>query len=205
MNTADFNKDIKLPIAQGIYTKLSKKGEKIKFMIAATPHYETVHFLGDREVVLCGKYNSENPEEGYCKYCDDYQTAVNMGDKNTVKQIKPVTNFYYPILNLDTNQATIFQFTAKSIHYGIKGYSDEGVDVFACAWLVERTEDKKLGYYKILNMGPVKLTIEQEEQLKIAKGLSPKGRESSSVVDDGDGQPESSEPDGDDEFKPLEV
>jgi hypothetical protein len=183
MPEADFGKNLNLPSGDGRYAKLSKKGDKIKFRIAGTPHYETKHFLPDKTIALCEKYNADDPALT-CKYCDDYQKAVDIGDENMARQMKPVTTFYYPIVDLNLNKARIFQFTAKGIHYGIKGYADEGVDVFGCDWVVERTEDKKAGYYKVLRLDSKALTKEQDEQLKIAKTFKLNQRTSKSIQPD---------------------
>lgn len=179
MQTAGFDKDLNLPSSGGKYRKLKSKGEKIKFRIAATPQYETKHFIGDNNIVTCGKFNTDD-KKATCKYCDQYEAMVSAGDKDGAKQIAPVSSFYYPILNLDTNEAEIFQFNAKSIHYTIKGYSDEGVNVFECDWSIERTEEKG-NYYKVLRLSDKPLTKEQKEVYEKAKLLKLSGKESSSV------------------------
>lgn len=185
MPEAAFSKNIQLPSKGGQFVRLKDKGDKVKFVIAGTPHYETIHWVGDKQFELCGKYNSDNPAKAECQYCDQYQEAVEAGDEKTEKQIRPVTNFYYPILNLLIDKPAIFQFSAKSIHYTIKNYSDEGLDVFDTVWVVERTNEQGPNYYKVLNMGSPKLTAEQKEQLELAKKLKVKaGKPSSSVSDE---------------------
>ncbi len=185
MPEASFEKNLNLPSSGGRYVKLSKKGDKIRFRIAGTPHYETKHFLGDKEIEFCGKYNSDDTK-ATCKYCEDYATALEMGDEKTAKQIKPFTTFYYPILDLGDNKAKIFQFNAKGIHYTIKNYADEGVDVFACDWSVERTEEQGPNYYKVLRLDGKKLTKEQDEELVKAKGFKLSQKPSSSVSTEGE-------------------
>lgn len=181
MPVAEFGKKLNLPSNQSTFVKLKSKGEKIKFRIANTPHYETLHFINDgREVVLCGKFNSED-KDGLCTYCDQYVKAVDSDDKKLARALAPVTTFYYPVLNLETGKACIFQFTAKGIHYTIGGYSDEGVDVFGCDWTVERTEEKG-NYYKVLRLGDKPLPKELKEEYERASKLKLKARESSSVV-----------------------
>ena len=185
MPEASFNKNINLPSKGGTYIRLKEKGDKVKFVIAGTPHYETIHWTADRQFELCGKYNSDNPEKAECIYCDQYAEAIEANDEKKQKAIRPVTNFYYPILDLATNKPSIFQFSAKSIHYTIKNYSDEGLDVFDTVWVVERTNEQGPNYYKVLNMGTPKLTAEQKEQLELAKKLKVKsGKPSSSVSDE---------------------
>ena len=183
MPTADFNKNLNLPSGGGRYVKLSKKGDKIKFRIATTPHYETKHFLGDKEFSLCGKYNSEDPKTT-CKYCQDYALALENNDEVVAKQLKPMTTFYYPVLDINEGKAKIFQFTAKSIHYTIKGYADEGVDVFACDWSVERTEEQGANYYKVLRLDATELTKEQEEELNKAKAFKFDQKASDSISEE---------------------
>ncbi len=189
MPEAAFDKELNLPSDSGRYVKLSKKGDKIKFRIAATAHYETKHFLGGKEVTFCGKYNSDD-HNASCKYCEDYQLAVDNGDTETAKQLKPSTTFYYPIVDL-TNakepKARIFQFTAKGIHYTIGGYAKEGVDVFGCDWVVERTEEQG-NYYKVLRLDSKLLSKEQNEALEQAKLLKlNRGLASSSIADESEG------------------
>lgn len=185
MPEAAFNKNLSLPSKGGTYVRLKDKGDKVKFIIAGTPHYETIHWVGDRQFELCGKYNTEDPAHAECQYCDQYAKAVEEKDEKTEKAIRPVTNFYYPILDLNTEKPAIFQFSAKSIHYTIKNYADEGLDVFDTIWVVERTNEQGPNYYKVLNMGNAKLTKELKEQLELAKKLKVKtGKPSSSVSEE---------------------
>jgi len=190
MPEAAFNKKLNLPGNTNTFVKLKSKGDKIKFRIANTPHYETIHWVGDIEFELCGRFNSDD-KEAKCTYCDDYDRAVEAGDKKTADAIKAQTTFYYPILLLEGNASeqvgkpAIFQFNAKSIHYNIKGYADEDVDVFACDWLVERTEEQG-NYYHVKRLSDKPLSKELQEQFELAKQLKLKAKESKSVVVDND-------------------
>jgi hypothetical protein len=182
MQNADFGKNLNLPSKGGLYIRLKEKGDKVKFLISGTPTYETIHWVGDKEKVLCAKYNSDNPEKAECDICEKYRMAVENNDEAEQKANRPVTNFYYPILDLNSNKPSIFQFSAKSIHYTIKNYADEGLDVFNTVWVVERTNEQGANYYKVLNMGVPKLSGEQEEQFEIAKKLKPaNGKPSESI------------------------
>lgn len=181
MPEATFGHRLNLPSAGSSFVKLNSKGDKIKFAIANTPHYETHHWLSRTEKVVCEKYNTED-KEAKCKFCDDWKKLLDAGKKDAARQIAPVTTFYYPIVDLAKNVPSIFQFTAKSIHYTISGYAEEDVDVFDCIWVVERTEEKG-NYYKILNLGALKLNKEQQEAMAKAKEIKLKAiGESSSVV-----------------------
>lgn len=193
MPEASFDKDLNLPLGGGRYVKLTNKGDEITFRIAKTPHYDTKHWLGKREFTFCGKYNAEDPKAP-CEYCDDHRKALEMAaeakteakkkvHEQVARDIAPTTTFYYPILDIKTSEAKIFQFTAKSIHYTIKGYSDKSVDVFGCNWSVERTEDPG-SYYKVLRLDKTKLSEEQEEALSQAKAFTLDKRESSSVKEE---------------------
>lgn len=189
MPEAQFGQRINLPSSGSSFIKLKSKGDKIRFCIANTPHYETYHWLSDQEKVLCGRYNSED-KEAYCKLCDEWKSLLDAGKKDQAKKVAPITTFYYPVVDLVKNEPAVFQFTAKSIHYTISGYADEGVDVFDCLWSIERTEEQG-NYYKILNLGPKKLNKEQEEALVKAKEIKVKAvKESSSVVMEDDSPPE---------------
>lgn len=179
MPEASFNKELNLPGGTGTFVKLKGKGDKLKFRIANTPHYETIHWVGDKPE-LCGKFNSDEKGSS-CEHCEAYDRAVEDGDEKKSKAIKAQTNFYYPILNLDTGKPAIFQFSAKSIHYTIKGYADEDVDVFNCDWSVERTEEQG-NYYKVLRLGDKKLSPELQEQYELAKKLKIKSKESQSIT-----------------------
>lgn len=180
MQEANFNKNLNLPKLGGNFLKLKAKGDKIKFRIASTPHYETKHWLAARETVMCAKFNSDD-KKAVCVYCEKYQKLQDVGEKEEAKQMAPVTTFYYPILNLENNTPAIFQFTAKGIHYTIKGYADENVNVFGCDWSVERTEEPG-NYYKILRLGNDELTPVQKEAYEAAKLIKLKAKESASVV-----------------------
>ncbi len=180
MPEAGFGTKLNLPGNEGKFVKLAAKGDKIRFRIASTPHYQTKHFLPDNSVVLCGKYNSDD-KEAPCEYCDKYLLAVDQKNKKDERQYRPVTNFYYPIVNMDLDKAQVFQFSAKSIHYIIAGYADKGVDVFGCTWYVERTEEKG-NYYQVLRLDDKPLTKEQKEALETAKAFKLESKLSSSVV-----------------------
>lgn len=183
MPEASFGKELNLPANESKFIKLKSKGDSIKFRIAGTPHYQTKHFLGDKTVVLCTKYNSDD-KDAECQYCDQYAALLDKGDKEKARAIAPVTNFYYPIVNMETDEAQVFQFTAKSIHYTIAGYADNGVDVFNCTWQVKRTEDKG-NYYQVLRLDEKPLTKEQQEAKEVAKNFNLEAsKESTSVVID---------------------
>jgi len=187
MQEAGFDKNLNVPRAGGLYIKLTAKGEKIRFIIAAPPKYETKHWIGDKESVLCDKYNSPDNKTP-CTFCDQWQAMRQVAgdDKKQMEvanKLKPQATFFYPILNLNNNTAGIFQ-TAPSVHWTIVGYKDDGVDVFGCAWGVERTEVTG-NYYVTRRLDKVDLTEEQEEALEKAKGLTVgKGKESHTVVED---------------------
>lgn len=186
MPEAGFNRDINLPMSIGKYFRLKSKGDKIKFLIANTPHYETKHWISDKDTVLCDKYNGA-PKDAKCVWCDKYKELyMSAGDdKKKIEEankLRPTTTFFYPVLNLDTNEAVIFQ-TAQSVHWEIVGYFEEGVDVFGCAWSVERTETPG-NYYSTKRLDPVKLSLDQKEVFEEAKhiNLKNKGQASSSVT-----------------------
>jgi len=181
MPEAPFDKNINLPKGSSLYVRLANKGDKIKFRIAKTPTYETKHWLDKNTVVLCKKYNDDDPSVD-CEHCNQYREAVASQDKEKMKQIKPVTSFHYPILNLTDNTPAIFEFTAKSIHYTIKGYADEGVDVMGCDWSVERTEEKGK-FYKVLRLADKPLTEDQKVAIEKAKLITVGGKKSESVTE----------------------
>jgi hypothetical protein len=192
MPVAGFDgKPLNLPNNSGIFLKLKKVGDVVKFRIANTPHYQTKHFIDDNHTVLCGRYNTEI-KDAKCKYCDDYDKAVEAGDEEMQKQMRPVTTFYYPIVDMNDGKAKIFQFNAKSIHYTIIGYAKD-VDVFACTWKVTRTEVKG-SYYEVLRLDEKPLTKEQKEALEIAKKFNLESKESSSVTVKTDDEPSEDKP-----------
>jgi len=183
MPKTEFGTDPDLPKSGGMYVKLKAKGDKLKFRIAGTPYYHVDHWIeekGKRKKIECAKYNSEG-NAADCEYCDQHKEAVAAGNKELADSVRPVTTFMYPILNRDTGEAAIFQFTAKGIHYDINGYAKEGVDVFACDWLVERTEEPGSGYYNVKRLGEDKLSAEEQEELDRAKGFNLEGKASSSI------------------------
>jgi hypothetical protein len=180
MPVAGFDKPLNLPSNDGKFVKLKKLGDTIKFRLANTPHYVTKHFLADKTIVMCGKYNTED-KDAKCTYCEQYTKANDAGEKELAKQLKPVTTFYYPIVDMNDSKPKIFQFTAKSIHYTIVGYANDGVDVFASTWKVERTEEQG-NYYKVLRLDEKPFTKEQAEAFNVAKTFKLESKESSSVV-----------------------
>lgn len=187
MPEANFDRNIDLPSSGGKYLRLKAKGEKIKFLIAKTPHYETKHWISDRESVLCDRYNGQG-KQAKCQWCEKHKDLLALAGNDKKKidaanKFRATTSFFYPILNLNNDEPVIFQ-TTPSIHWTIVGYKEDGVDVFGCAWSVERTEDPG-NYYAVRRLDPVKLTPEQQEALETAKGFTlERGKASSSVVDE---------------------
>ena len=186
MPQANFDRNINLPTGGGKYFRLKAKGDKIKFLIAQAPHYETKHWISDNESVMCDKYNGQ--DKGVkCENCEKYADLIALAgeDKDKVKianQLKPQVTFFYPVLNLNTNEPVIFQ-TAQSVHWTIVGYAEDGVDVFNCAWAVERTEEPGK-YYEVRRLDAVKLTAEQKDALEKAKLIVlNKGQVSKTVVE----------------------
>ncbi len=180
MPEAAFNKRLNLPQNRGHFVKLEHKDDKIKFRIANTPHYQTKHFLDDHTAVFCGKYNSEDPK-ATCRYCDQYQKIFDEKGKKAAERMKPVVTFYYPIVNMDTNEAQIFEFRARRIHYTLVGYDDDGIDVFGCTWSVTRLEEPG-NYYEIRRLNDKPLNKEQQDALKVAQSFHLASRKSSSIV-----------------------
>lgn len=185
MQSADFDRKINLPTSGGKYFRLKAKGDKIKFLIANTPSYETVHWISEKESVLCDKYNGQD-KSAQCEWCEKYKSAVSMAgeDKRSLldaNKLKAKTNFFYQVLNLQTDESVIFQ-TTPSVHWTIVGYKEEGVDVFACAWSVERTEEAGK-YYEVRRLDTVKLTKAQKEVLDDIKNSAfDKGKQSKTIV-----------------------
>ena len=180
MPEAAFGHKLNLPQAEGRFIKLEHKGDKIRFRIANTPHYQTKHFLDDKTTVFCGKYNSED-KTAVCRYCEQYQKIFDEKGKKAADYLKPVVTFYYPIVNMDTNEAQIFEFRARSIHYTIAGYADDGIDVFACTWSVARIEEPG-NYYDIKRLSDKPLSEVQLTAVKVAKTFRLASKKSSSVV-----------------------
>ena len=182
---AGFERDINLPSGGSKYFRLKAKGDKIKFLIANTPHYETKHWISDRESVLCQKYNGQ-PKGTPCETCEQHSKllAAAGDDKKKIdaaNKLKAKVDFFYPVLNLDTDEPVIFR-TTPSVHWDIVGYKENGVDVFGCAWMVERVEEGS-HYYAVKRLDKVKLTPEQVEGLELARQIPlSKGKASNSVV-----------------------
>lgn len=188
MPEAGFTRNIKLPTSGGKYFRLKAKGEMIKFVIANTPHYKTKHWVSDKETVLCGKYNGQG-DNAVCEWCDRHKDQLLEAgeDKDKIQvanKIRPATDFFYPVVNLDSNEAVIFQI-AQSVHWAFVKYHEQGVDVFKTAWCVERTETPG-NYYSLIRLDPVELTAKQQQEFERAKNfkLSSEGQASHSVVND---------------------
>ena len=184
MPEASFGKKLHLPQNEGRFIKLEHKDDKIRFRIANTPHYQTKHFLDDKTAVFCEKYNTED-KQATCRYCDQYQRIFDEKGKKAAEYLKPVVTFYYPIVNMDTNEAQIFEFRARSIHYTIAGYADDGIDVFAYTWGVARIEEPG-NYYLIKRLTDKPLSQPQLDAMKVAKTFRLASKKSSSVVINGD-------------------
>ena len=183
MPKIDFGKEINLPKGESKYIKLRNKGDFILFRIAGTPVYETDHWV-DRNKFPCDKYNSLD-NDAPCHYCDDYLDAVANGDKKTVRELRPVTTFKYPVLDRTSGKAGIYEFTAKSIHYGIDGYAKMGIDVFGCDWRVDRlkqtVDEAGPEFWSLKRLGDGVLSKEEKAELKRASEFELEGKESESV------------------------
>ena len=183
MPVIKFGQELNLPKGESKYLKLRNKGDFLVFRIAGTPVYETDHWI-NREKVSCDKYNSlEN--DAPCHYCDDYAEAVAADDKQVMRELRPVTTFMYPVLDRTTGKAGIYQFTAKSLHYGIDGYAKMGVDVFACDWRVDRhkqtVDEAGPEFYSLMRLSEGVLSKEEKAELKRAKEFELEGKQSESV------------------------
>ena len=183
MPVIKFGQDLNLPKGESKYIKLRNKGEFILFRIAGTPTYETDHWV-NKEKFSCDKYNSADNDTP-CHYCDDYATALAKGDKKVARDIKPVTTFRYPILDRTTGKAGIYEFTAKSIHYGVDGYKRMGIDVFGCDWRVDRlkqtVDEPGSEFWSLKRLGEGVLSKEEKAELKKASEFELEGKESESV------------------------
>ena len=186
MPAIEFGQELNLPKGESKYLKLRNKGDYIVFRIAGTPVYETDHWI-NREKVSCDKYNSLD-NDAPCHYCDEYEAAVSADDKQAIRDLKPVTTFMYPILDRTSGKAGIYQFTAKSIHYGIDGYSKMGIDVFGCDWRVDRNkqtvDEAGPEFWSLKRLGEGVLSKEEKAELKRANEFELEGKQSESVVSD---------------------
>lgn len=193
MPEANFDRNINLPTSGGKYIRLKAKGDKIKFLIANTPHYETKHWISDKETVMCDKYNGQ-PKGSVCNMCNKHKELLDLAgeDKKLIQQannVRAVTTFFYPILDLKTEEPAIFQ-TSPSVHWTIVGYKEDEVDVFACAWSVERTEVAG-NYYEVRRLDPPKMTPSIKEGLEKAKAIAlNKGKASRTVVEENEQEQE---------------
>jgi len=204
MPEASFDKDIRVPGGQrSQFVQLKKKGEKIRFRIAATPHYNAKHWLSRTEWVFCPRTMDESDAVVPCEYCNKLEEAFQIQDQKErdeeVRKWKPKLNFYYPILNLDTKEAQIFN-TTLSVHLAIRDNEKAGVDVFKSDWQVTRNEGSPANYYGTVRLAETsKLTKKEEEALKVAKELDLEkiigsSRTSKSVVGPADESAEELEP-----------
>lgn len=134
MQKTEFGQDI--PRSGGNFLRVKNAGDKITFRLAQPPVHTGKHFLTDESgkwnVVGCPRIN----EAEECEYCESYfaimaeaKEAEAKGDKAASDALKETAReggkqvalqFYYPVLNRDTESFGILQTT-----YGVKKKIDD--------------------------------------------------------------------------------
>jgi len=168
----------KLDFSASKFTKLKSKGDMIQFRIIKAPHYDGQHFLKDDEgnwdVRPCIRINDK--EE--CEFCEMFFGAhasakkEGLSKEETFKLTdpwKPSINFYYPVINRDTQKFEIFQ-TTKSVRDAVEAEIEMGTKVLKKDIIVLRTE-KPGNYYKFSMVDSADtLLLTKEEKAEFKKG-----------------------------------
>ena len=161
MPTFEFG-DLQEDNKEDLIVRLKSKNEKIKFRLVPNKFYFTAkHFIkedGGWNVVDCPRVLSGDE----CEYCektqmlyDDLKKAEAENDEANVKlfneeirKYKVSYNFFYPIVDRDTETAKILQ-VSKSVRISLEDEYKNGTDMFKYDWILTRTERPGSDYYKL--------------------------------------------------------
>ena len=157
MPVAEFGEKISFSVSK--FTKLKSKGDKLRFRILGKPFYDGKHFMEDSnsesgwKVLPCPRIN----EGGECEICEMFFAAHKSAKKEGLSKtetqkltspFKPAVNFYFPVLNRDSQEFEIFQ-TTQGVRNQIESQIELGTKVLERDLIVLRTETPGSGYYSL--------------------------------------------------------
>lgn len=158
MPYADFGE--KLSFSAGSqFHKLKSQGDKLHFRLLGRPYIEGKHFTelpdGSWDIQPCPRVNENSKCETCNKYFSIIMKAKKTGDKTLIeqskKEAKPYQNsvfVYFPVINRETQEFTIFQ-TTMSVRNKFEDEISLGKKVLEMDWIVLRTETPGSEYYKL--------------------------------------------------------
>lgn len=165
------------------FISLKAKDQKIKFRILAPPYYEGLHFINEN-----GKYiKSYCPKimnEQKCSFCEKYFDLIKQakkskeeGDlkkekdlKKEARNYKVKVNFYYPIINRETESGQILK-TTLSVRLKIDQEVANGINVLEYDYVLVRTENSGADYYALIRQDSKMSKTLTDKELKEAERI----------------------------------
>lgn len=161
------------------FTSLKAKGDKIRFRLLGAPYVNGKHFTQNEDktwtIVPCPRINDKAECETCNKYFEIIMKAKKTEDKKIIEQAKKDANkykvaisFYFPVLNRDTMDFTIFQ-SKMSVKQKIDDKLAAGVKIMDVDFVVVRTEKPGSEYYTLDKVDSSDTPPLAEEELEAIK------------------------------------
>lgn len=159
------------------FFKLESKGDRLQFRLLDAPFVEGKHFFQDDDggwdIQPCPRINDGDK----CPHCDKFfalkRQVKKESDKTIIAQLnkeadywKPSTFVYYPVINRETGEFTVFQ-TTVGVRQQIEDEYALGVKVLDVDFIALRTETPGSGYYKVsrVDSAETKALTDAEKQV----------------------------------------
>ncbi len=190
MQRLDFGQT--MPGRKDQFLRVKQKGDTIKFRIAQPPVYTGKHFATVKDpttgeskwdVTECPRINGGG-ECGICekffeakakaKKLKDEDPVASKNYENEARGYSVAIQFYFPILNRDTQEFGILQ-TTQGVRNKINEIAEVGVDIFEKDWVLRNTgSESPKDLYSIVAMDSkdtAKLTDKEDDELVRAQSF----------------------------------
>lgn len=164
----------KLQTGGSQFFKLEAKGDSLHFRLLDAPFIEGKHFFQTDDgwdIQPCPRINEGQECEHCKKFFSFYRKAKKETDKTLVAQLKkegdywkPSTFVYYPVINRETHEFTLFQ-TTVGVRTQIEDEYKLGTKVLDVDFKVMRTENPG-SYYKVSRVDSAETEPLNEEELQ---------------------------------------
>lgn len=188
MKTADWGETIGGTRSE--FLRLKNKGDRVQFRIAQKPVYEVKHFQQTDEgwnVTSCPRMEGDD-----CELCKNFfelkavikkfKAAENVDNSNAevkkmeneARKFAPTTQFYFSILDRETQAFVVLQ-TTSGVRNKFNEHYESGVDVMSKEWVLRNTgsdSPRDLYALSMVDSADVKpLTPEEEDEFQKARSF----------------------------------